>query len=185
MNKVLFGVSNLHIGEYSVSTTGVVTLGTPYAVPGTVNIAMDPSSDLEEFYADNVVYWAGYSDNGYEGNIENALFQDDFKVRFLNYQNVPGGGVAQIKGKTVPKVYMMFQSEGDAEARRGIFYNVALGMISREYATTEDSTTPGTATLPFKVNGDQGTGIVRAAYTEGAAVYSTMFTSPPVPVLTT
>ena len=183
-NKVLFGVSNLHIGEYNVSTTGVVSLGTPYALPGTVNISMEPQSEESKFYADNVTYWSSYSDNGYSGEIENALFPDDFKTRFMNYQALANGGIAQIKGKKNKAVYMAFQTEGDDKARRGIFYNVSLGQITREYSTTEDSIEPATATLPFTVNGDNKTGVVRAAYTDGAAAYTTIFTTPPVPSTT-
>lgn len=183
-NKVLFGVSNLHIGEYNVSTGGSVTLGTPYALPGTVNISMEPQSEENKFYADNVVYWSGYSDNGYEGEIENAFFPDDFKTRFMNYKTLANGGVAQIKGAQNKKVYLAFQVEGDDKARRGIFYNVTIGQITREYSTTEDSTEPATATLPFTVNGDNATGVVRAAFTDGASAYTTLFTTPPVPSTT-
>ena len=183
-NKVVFGVSNLHVGEYNVSTAGTVTLGTPYAVPGTVKISIEPNSEETKFYADNIVYWSSYSDSGMTGEIENAFFPDDFKTRFMNYQALSNGGIAQIKGKKNKPVYIAFQAEGDAEARRGIFYNVALGQITREYSTTEDTTEPATATLPFTVNGDNKTGVVRAAYTEGASAYTTMFTSPPVPSTT-
>ena len=180
-NKVMFGVSNLHFGEYNVATNGTVTLGTPYALPGTVNISMDAESEENKFFADNTVYWSGYSDNGYSGTIENALFPDEFKTRFMNYETLADGGIAQIKGKQNKPVYFMFQTEGDDKARRGIFYNVSLGQITREYSTTEDTIEPATATLAFTINGDNKTGIVRAAYTSGNAVYTTMFTTPPVP----
>lgn len=183
-NKVIFGVSNLHVGLYNVSTTGTVTLGTPYALPGTVNISIEPDSEETKFYADNVVYWSSYSDNGLTGEIENAFFTDDFKTKFMNYKSLSNGGVAQIKGMQNKPVYFAFQAEGDKEARRGIFYNVTLGQITREYSTTEDTTEPATATLPFTVNGDNATGVTRAAFTEGAAAYSTLFTSPPVPTTT-
>lgn len=180
-NKVMYGVSNLHVGLYNVSTSGSVTLGTPYALPGTVNITMDAQSEENKFYADNVTYWSGYSDQGYSGTITNALFPDDFKTRFMNYKALQDGGIAQVKGQPNKTVYFMFQSEGDDKARRGIFYNVSLGQITREYATVEDAITPATAALDFTVNGDNKTGIVRAAYTSGSAVYTTMFTTPPVP----
>ena len=183
-NKVIFGVSNLHVGLYNVSTSGTVTLGTPYALPGTVNISIEPDSEETKFYADNVVYWSSYSDNGLTGEIENAFFTDDFKTKFMNYKSLSNGGVAQIKGMQNKPVYFAFQAEGDKEARRGIFYNVTLGQITREYSTTEDTTEPATATLPFTVNGDNATGVTRAAFTEGASAYSTLFTSPPVPTTT-
>lgn len=184
-NKVMFGVSNLYVGEYTVSTTGTVTLGTPYQLPGTVDISMEPQSELTEFHADNVVYWSGYSDDGFEGSIENALFPDDFKTRFLNYQAITGGGIAQVKTKTTSPVYMMFQAEGDSAARRMIAYNVSLGQITRTYHTTEGSNEPATATLPFRVSGDAGTGVVKVGYPATASVYSTMFTTPPTPTLAT
>lgn len=180
-NKVTFGVSNLRVGEYNVDSTGSVTLGTPYALPGTVNISLDADSEESKFYADNVVYWTSYNDNGYTGSIENAVFPDSFKTRFMNYIALADGGIAQVKGQQNKPVYIMFQAEGDAEQRRGIFYNVSLGQIGHEWATTTDTTEPATETLPITVNGDNKTGIIRAAYTNGTAAYTTMFTTPPVP----
>ena len=181
-NKVVFGVSNLYFGTYEV-VNGTVTLGTPYHLPGTVNISLDAEAESNTFYADNVAYWTGYSDNGYTGTIENALFTDEFKTTFMNYIALDDGGVAQIKGKQNKTVYIMFQGEGDQEARRHILYNVALGQITREYATTEDTIEPQTASLDFTVSGDNGTGIVRAAYKPADSAYNTMFTTPPVPTL--
>ena len=182
-NKVQFGVSKLHFGTYSVSDLGVVTLGAPFHLPGTVSITLDAESEENKFFADDVVYWAGYSDNGYSGEITNALFTDEFKTKFMNYITLDDGGIAQIKGMQNKAVYMMFESNGDKEKRRGILYNVSLGQISREYSTTEDSVEPQTATLAFTVNGDAGTGIIRVGYKPANAAYDTLFTNPPVPVL--
>ena len=111
------------------------------------------------------------------------LFTDEFKTKFMNYIQLDDGGIAQIKGKQNKPVYMMFESDGDKEKRRGILYNVSLGQISREYATTEDTTEPQTASLPFTVNGDNGTGIIRVGYKPANAACDTLFTNPPVPAL--
>ena len=182
-NKVMFGVSNLHVGTYTVAADNTVTLGAPMKVPGTVNLTLEAESEENSFYADNVKYWSGYSDNGYSGEIENALFDDAFKIAFMNYVTLDDGGIAQIKGQQNKPVYFMFQADGDRENRRMIVYNVSLGQITREYATTEDSIEPQTATLPFTVSGDNGTGITRVSYAPANAVYNTMFTTPPVPAL--
>lgn len=182
-NKVQFGVCKLHFGTYDVSDLGVVTLGAPFHLPGTTSITLDAESEENKTYADNVVYWSGYSDNGYTGEITNMLFTDEFKMKFMNYIQLDDGGIAQIKGKQNKPVYMMFESDGDKEKRRGILYNVSLGQISREYATTEDTTEPQTASLPFTVNGDNGTGIIRVGYKPANAAYDTLFTNPPVPAL--
>lgn len=182
-NKVEFGLSNLYVGTYSVANDGTVTLGTPYHQAGAVSLSLDAESDSNDFYADNVKYWSGYSDNGFTGSIEVAKFDTDFKTSFLGYVTLDDGGVAQIKGATKPSLYVMFQTEGDSEGRRVIMYNVSAGSIAREYSTTEDSIEPVTETLDITVAGDNGTGIVMASYREQDAGYATLFTAPPVPDL--
>lgn len=182
-SKVRFGVKNLHIGKYNVASDGTVTLGTPMHIPGTVKISMDPDAEMTEFWADDVLYYVCNNDSGVSGEIENANFKDTFKTEFLNYITLDDGGVAQIKGRNTDPVYMMFESDGDQEKRRGILYNVVLGSIKREYATVEKTKTPQTATLPFNCYGDNETGIIRVSYGASASGYETLFTNPPVPTL--
>lgn len=182
-NKVEFGLSNLYVGTYTVSSGGTVTLGTAYHQQGAVSLTLDAESDSNDFYADNVKYWSGFTDNGFTGSIEVAKFDTDFKTQFLGYQALTGGGVAQIKGATLPSVYVAFQTEGDAEGRRVIMYNVALGAISREYSTIEDTKEPVTESLDITVTGDNGTGIILASYKPADSDYATLFSAPPVPAL--
>lgn len=182
-NKVVFGIRNVHFGTYTVGTTGTATLGSPFALPGTVNMTLEPDSEESVFWADDTKYYTSYSDNGFTGELENAYFPDAFKTQFMNYITLSDGGIAQIKGQKNKTVYMMFESEGDAEKRRGIIYNVELGQINREYSTTEDTQEPQTATLSFTVNGDNKTGITKVSYGESASGYSTLFTNPPAPAL--
>ena len=182
-DKVMFGICNVHFGTYEVDGDGNVTLGAPYHVPGSVNLSLEPDSEEVKFYADNVEYWTTYSDNGYTGELENALFDDQFKLNFMNYIQLDDGGIAQLKGVQNKKVYMMFEAETDIAARRCILYNLSLGQITREYATTEASAEPQTAKLPFTVTGDNATKITRVAYKPSDATYDSMFTTPPVPVL--
>ena len=182
-NKVVFGIKNVYFGTYSVGTTGTVTLGSPYHLPGTVNMSLEPQSEETVFYADDTRYYTNYSDNGFTGELENAYFTNSFKTQFLNYITLSDGGIAQVKTAQNKTVYMMFESEGDAEHRRGILYNVTLGQINREYSTTEDQKEPKTATLSFTVNGDNGTGITKVSYGESASGYNSLFTNPPSPAL--
>lgn len=181
-NKVEFGISNLYVGTYAVAA-GVVTMGTPVAVPGAVSFAPEEQGDNNTFYADNTAYYATYSTGTYEGDLEVALFDDDFKKTFLGYVELDDGGVAQIKNATRPNVYIMFQIEGDANHRRVIFYNGSLGNLTREYNTTEDSIEVATETIATTFTGDNGTGITMVSYQESDAGYSTLFTNPPAPQL--
>ena len=54
-NKVEFGISQLHVGTYTVDNQGVVTLGTPYHQKGAVSFSPEEKSELTNFYADNIV----------------------------------------------------------------------------------------------------------------------------------
>ena len=183
-NKVEFGISNLYVGTYTVATTGTVTMGTPYHQAGAVSFSPEEQGETNNFYADNIVYWAGYSGGTLEGDLEVAKFDDTFKTQYLGYISKSDGGLALSKNATRPSVYIAFQIEGDDKARRVIMYNCTLGGISREYSTIEDTKTPVTETIAVTVAGDNGTGISMVSYNEGATGYSTLFTNPPAPTTT-
>lgn len=183
MNKVEFGISQLHIGTYTVADDGTVTLGTPYHQKGAVGFAPEEQSESNNFYADNIIYWSGYSGGSFEGDLTVAKFDDAFKTQFLGYKELADGGLANIKGAIKPNVYLAFQVEGDSESRRVIFYNASLGAITREYNTIEETKEPVTEAIGVTVAGDNATGISMVSYTPDKAGYADLFTNPPVPAL--
>lgn len=179
-NKVEFGISELHVGTYT-ENGGTVTLGTPYHQKGAVSFSPEEQSENNTFYADNIAYWSGYSGGTFEGDLEVAKYDDAFKTQFLGYKTLTNGGLAIVKNATKPNVYIAFQVEGDAESRRVIFYNCALGVISREFNTIEESKEPATETLGITCLGDNATGVSMASLKPGDAGYDTLFTSPAAP----
>lgn len=183
-NKVEFGISNLYVGTYSVDTAGVVTMGTPYHQAGAVSFSPEEQSESNKFYADNVVYWSGYTGGTFEGDLEVAKFDDTFKTQFLGYISKGDGGIGVVKNAVKPNVYIAFQVEGDSESRRVIMYNCSLGGITREYSTEEESIEPATETIAVTVAGDNKTGVSMVSYAQTASGYSTLFTSPPAPTTT-
>ena len=183
-NKVEFGISNLHVGTYTVGTTGTVTLGTPYHQPGAVSFSPEEQSEQNNFYADDVIYWSGYSGGSLEGDLEVAKFDDAFKTQFLGYTAKTDGGLALVKGAIKPNVYIAFEVQGDAEKRRVIMYNASLGGIVREYSTIEESKEPVTETIAVTVAGDNTSGVTMVSYNQGTTGYTSLFTTPPVPSTT-
>lgn len=181
-NKVEFGISQLHVGTYE-DNNGTITLGTPYHQKGAVSFSPEEQSEQNNFYADNIVYWSGYSGGTLEGDLEVAMFDDAFKTQFLGYKALTNGGLANVKNPTKPSVYIAFQVEGDDESRRVILYNCSLGGITREYNTIEESKEPTTETLPITCVGDNPSGVTMAVFKEDDAGYSTLFTAPTAPVL--
>lgn len=184
-NKVLFGFSDLYIGTYTVAADGTVTMGTPYHQAGAVGFS--PSSDDSEsiFYADNIAYHTTLGNGSYEGDLEVAMFDDEFKTQFLGYVTLADGGLAEVKNASKSPVYVAFAVQGDRQERRFIFYNGNLGNISREFATIEETAEPTTETIPVTFNGDAKTGITVVTYEPDDAGYATLFTNPPAPVLPT
>lgn len=181
-NKVEFGISQLHVGTYT-DNNGTVTLGTPYHQKGAVSFSPEENSEQNTFYADNIAYWSGYSGGSIEGDLEVAMYDDAFKTQFLGYKTLTNGGLAAVKNAVKPSVYIAFQVEGDAEARRVILYNCSLGAINREYNTIEESKEPTTETLGVTCIGDNTSGVTMAVLKPGDSGYDTLFTSPDAPEL--
>ena len=182
-NKVEFGISQLHVGTYTVGTGGTVTLGTPYHQKGAVSFSPEESTENSTFYADNVAYWSGYSGGTIEGDLEVAMFDDEFKTQFLGYKALTNGGLANVKNAQKPDVYVCFEVAGDQESRRVIMFNCSLGAITREYNTIEESKEPATETIGVTCVGDNASGVTMAVYKPADDGYDTLFTAPTAPVI--
>lgn len=179
-NKVTFGLSNVHVGTWTESN-GAVTLGAPLHIPGAVSWTPSQDSDQYTFYADNSAYWSSYSDGPIEGDLEMALFPDEFKTQFLGYATLTDGGLAQVKNATKPNIFLCGEIEGDTEKRRFIFFNGTCGAINREYNTTEENKEVQTESVSMSFVGDNISGAMMATYKEGDTGYSTLFTAPTAP----
>ena len=83
-NKVKFGLKNCHYAKATLDPdTNAVTFATPVAIPGAVNLSLDPEGDTEPFYADDMVYYTTVANNGYSGDLEIALIPDSFRKDIL------------------------------------------------------------------------------------------------------
>lgn len=182
-NKVEFGISNLHIFTYTVGEGGTVTLGTPYHQPGAISFSPEQDSNENRLDADDMAYWSEYTEGPFSGDLEVALFDDDFKTQFLGYANFSGGGLAQVKNAVKPSVGIAFEVKGDQEKRRVVFYNCSFGAITRSYETIGEEKEPATETIPVTCTGDNGTGITKVSFKPADSAYATIFTAPPVPEL--
>lgn len=182
-NKVEFGISELHVCTYTVDDQGVVTLGTPYHQKGAVSFSPEENSEQNTFHADNIAYWSGYSGGSIEGDLEVAMFDDEFKTQFLGYRTLTNGGLANVKNATKPNVAIFFQVEGDNESRRVALYNCSLGAITREYNTIEENKEPATETLGVTCIGDNATGVTMAVLKPADTGYATLFTAPTAPAI--
>lgn len=179
-NKVEFGTSNFHIGLYTI-TEGVATLEKPMHVPGMRALSLEAESEESKFFADDTIYFSDYNDNGLKGDLNMALFPDEFKTKFLNYAEMEDGGVGQVKGMPGKQVYFAFEGKGDKQKRRHIFFNASLGAIKREHKTIEDGKEVEEESIEITVVGDNASGILKVSYSPEDAGYKTLFETPTIP----
>lgn len=140
-NKVKYNLKNVH---YAVATTGGYT--TPVAIPGAVNLTLDPQGDDYVFYADGLRYFEYHTNNGYSGTLEMALIPEDFKKDVLG-EVVTGGKVFELDDVQVVNFALGFQIDGDQNDNLYWFYNCSASRPSVAGQTKEESIEVNTETL--------------------------------------
>lgn len=150
-NKVKFGLSNVHIAKITYGTDQQgdpsITYGTPFALPGAVNLTLDAEGDSADFFADNTKYFSSTANAGYSGSLEVALINDTFRTTILGETTDTKGAMVENKDDTIADFALGFQIEGDSKGRRFWFYNVSANRPSTASQTIETSKEPVTETL--------------------------------------
>lgn len=169
-NKIKYGLKSVY---YAVGTPGAnntMTYDTPVALPGAVNLSLDPQGENSPFYADNIVYWVGAANTGYEGDLELARIPDDFKTDVLGYVADAKDVLVEDANAEAVHFALLFQFEGDSKATKHVLYNCTATRANVEGATKEESIEPQTETLTITAttiyNASLGTDIVKAEANE-------------------
>ena len=146
-NKIKFGLKNVYYAIATIAADGSATYGTPVKFPGAVSLSLDPQGENTPFYADNIVYYVGSSNTGYEGDLEMARIVDSFREDVL-------GETADTKNVLVERVdapvvhfALLFQFEGDQKAVRHVLYTCTATRPTIGSATKEDTVAPETETV--------------------------------------
>ena len=147
MAKIKYGLKSVYYATCSIGTNGAATYGTPKAFPGAVNISLDAQGDITNFYADDIVYWAGANNNGYQGDLEMALITDDFRKDILG-EAADGKSVMVESVNANPQHFaLLFEFTEDTGARRHVFYNCVANRPSVAGSTKGESIDPQTETV--------------------------------------
>ena len=176
-NKVKFGLSNVHIAKITYGSNGAITYGTPFAVPGAVNLTLDPQGEESPFYADNTKYFNSFSNNGYSGSLEIALINDAFRTQILGETADTNGVMFENKDDKVNDFALGFQIDGEASNRKYWFFNVTAQRPATSSQTLETSKTPVTDTLNITASARITDGEVKCYADADSDAYSTFFNS--------
>lgn len=146
-NKIKYGLKSVYYAVATIATDGSATYGTPKAIPGAVNLSLEPQGDMNKFYADDIVYWTGVSNLGYEGDLEIARVPDDFKKDVLGYIVSEKNVLVEDAGAPAVHFALLFQFAGDQKATKHVMYNCVAKRPSSAGATKTETIEPQTETL--------------------------------------
>lgn len=179
-NKVKFGIKNVY---YSVATVsgGAVSYGTPKAWAGAVSIDLSPAGDIENFYADNMVYFASQSGGGYSGTLTMAYVPDAVRKDLFGETVDNNDLLVESAGGAATNFALLFEFSGDANEVRHVLYNCTAGKPSINSETIGESQSPVTAEINLTATANVD-GYVKASADEGATTsYGAWYSSVQVP----
>lgn len=180
-NKIKYGIKNCFYAVATISSTGTATYSTPVALPGAVSLSLDAQGDTQKFYADNIVYYTSVANNGYEGDLELAKVPDSFLTDCLGYIADGKGVMVEDAGATPVHFALMFQFEGDVNAKRTVLYNCVASRPQISGNTKEESIEPQTETISITattvLNSALNKDVVKASCTETESTAYNSWTS--------
>lgn len=149
-NKIKYGLKNVYYALATIAADNTATFGTPVAIPGAVNLTLDPQGDRSPFYADNIEYYVSVANNGYEGDLEIALVPESFEKDILGMVE-DNKDVLLEDANAEPKHFaLLFQFEGDQRAKKHVIYNCTATRQSIEGETKGENIDPKTETLSLR-----------------------------------
>lgn len=146
-NKIKYGLKNVYYAVATIASDGSATYGTPVAFPGAVSLSLSPNGETSPFYADNIAYWVGVSNTGYEGDLEMARVIDSFKEDVLGYKRDNKDVIFEDANAGAIHFALIFQFEGDQKATRHVMYNCTAARPDAAGSTKAESIEPQTETV--------------------------------------
>jgi len=172
-NKIKYGIKNCKYAVATIGSTGAATYGTIKDLPGAVSISLDAQGDTTKFYADNIVYFTTVANNGYEGDLELAKIPDAFLEDCLGFIRDASGVLVEDAGANPSHFALLFQFEGDVNAKRTVLYNCVASRPTVAGSTKEESIEPQTETISIVAttvyNSVLDKDLVKASCTETSA----------------
>lgn len=173
----VFGLKNVHIAKIT-KTNNSISYGTPFSIPGAVNLSADVEGDSYTFFADDRAYFKTTSKNGYTGSLEIADVPEEFLTNILGQTKDVNGAIIENQDDKEAEFALMCEVKGDPSNRRVVFYDCLATRPSIEYSTTEESLEVKTCTMDLTMTPRSTDGAVKATLDlteENKSVYDNFF----------
>lgn len=185
MNKVKYGLSNVHYAFVKTDTDGVLTYDTPIKWPGAVSLSMTKTGNRAVFNADNSDYFVRAVNNGYDGTLETALIPDEFREGALGETKDTETGIyiEAADGATRKEFALLFQFEGDVNATRHCLLRCSADRPDINAQTTGDDIAPNTDSVAIRAMKRLNDSRVKLRVEKGQPGYDDFFKSVAEPTL--
>ena len=155
-HKVKYNLKNVHAAKLTTEVVEGVTeytYATPRPIPGAVSLSLDAEGESSPFYADGIVYFRTYANNGYSGDLEIALIPEWFRTEILQEETDNNGVLVEKSDVTdVVKFALLFEFDGDEHGIRHALYNCTASRPGISSQTKEANIEPGTETLSLSAD---------------------------------
>jgi len=172
MEKVQFNISNVHYAKMTPAETpsAAPTYAAPIHVPGAVNLSLDQSGDVEEFYADGIRYYVSQTNNGYSGDLEMALFPQQMLVDIWNFVLEATDKVLLEYSTGEPAAFaLLFQIDNDETNSRFCLYNCKGTKPGISSTTNTTTKTPQTQTSTITASPREDNHLIAARTTSSTS----------------
>lgn len=179
-NKITFGLKNAHYAKATDDGTGKITYDTFKAIPGSVEISLEPRGDMAEFYADDILYYSAANNQGYDGTLTIANIPEDFLVDILGeVKDEKDMVITEKSNAKTSKFAFAFEFDGDVKAVRHVLYYCSADRPTLESSTRTDSVDPNKNELKFVAAPRPGDMAVKTktSSTTPTAVYDSWYDS--------
>lgn len=184
MAKVKYGLKNVHYVVPTVKADGSLdyTSKTVKALPGAVNLSLDPAGNKMTFYADDTAFFEAGGSMGYTGTLELALVPDEFRKDCLGEIEDNNGALIEDANFSPVPFSLMFEFTNDVNATRYIMYKCTAARPQIAGQTKGEDTTVSTETLNLTITPvlepTSGKQIVRAKADASVTGYANWYTTP-------
>ena len=134
-NKVKFNICNVHYALLTLETDGVVSFGTPVAMPGAVSLSLDPNGEPSNFYADGYAYYTVSNNMGYDGDLELAMVPESFRTDVLKEALDENKVLLENANAETENFALLFEFDGDVRKIRHVLYNCSAARPTIESQT--------------------------------------------------
>lgn len=185
-NKVKYGLENIYVAVATIDPDdNTATYDTPIHIPGARSLSMEPQGEMNEWYADNIVYYVTNANNGYQGDVEVARFPDSVLEAIWGIATAANGIQYEDADTQAIHFAMLFQFAGDQQKTRHVFYNCTATRPTISGATTEDTIEPQTESCQVTATSIHVAAInkevIKGKCNEGDTAYNNWFTAVTLP----